>query len=80
MLLTRRQKNKAYSDPKSYDPGQQVIYISRNIHHNVGKCGGNTCVKDFLFGKVYLKMHRFIFKIRIIGGNLADFDDDQHKI
>ena len=24
MLLTRGQKNKAYSDPKLYDPGQQA--------------------------------------------------------
>ena len=24
-------------------------------------------------------MHRFIFKIQIVGGNLAGFDDDQHK-
>ena len=63
MLLTRRQKNKAYSDPKSYDPGQQVIYISRNIHNNIEICGGNTRVKDFMFGKVLLKMHRFIFNI-----------------
>ena len=78
MLLTRRQKNKAYSDPKSYDPGQQVSYILRNIHNIIEICGGNTHVKDFMFGKVVFKMHRFIFKIQIVGGNLADFDDDQH--
>ena len=53
MLLTRRQKNKAYSDLKSYDPGQGVIYISRNIQKYIESCGKtmkeNTLVYQGVF-------------------------------
>ena len=37
--------------------------------------------KKHLFIKVFsgsYKIHRVIFNIQIVGGNLAGFDDDQH--
>ena len=51
MLLTRRQKNKAYSDPKLYDPGQQVNYISRNIHKIHRNLWRKYMCQVFMFGK-----------------------------
>ena len=56
---------------------KQVIYFWE-IYKYIDNCGGNTRVINLMFGKVYWEMHRFILNIQIGGGNLADFDDNQH--
>ena len=60
MLLTRRQKNKAYSDPKLYDPGQQVNYISRNIHKIHRNLWQKYKCQVFMFGKVIFFIEKCI--------------------
>ena len=47
MLLSRRQKNKAYSDPTLEDRPTQVIYISGNIQNIIENYGGKH-VLDFI--------------------------------
>ena len=68
MLLTRRQKNKAYSDPTLDDRPTLVIYILRNIQKYIEICGGSTHVKDFMFGKVLLKCIDLYSKFKLSAG------------
>ena len=41
--------------------------------------GGYAHVIDFVFWQGFIKMHRNILNIQIVGGNLAGFDDNQHS-